>query len=330
MPPIHTQQKFAAALASEARGLLPTTLGSRELRGAIAEDVRARSVFCARGANLVFLSRVKELIDAEAAGEMDRATVRWQIKEILATLGYTPERGFPDDVSGDVPPAVKGTLQDLSSDQRINLIIDTQIKLMQGRGQQLRGMQPDELANFPAWELIRVSDRQVPRDWPARWTVAGGVRTAGRMIALKGSPVWGELGNSGNFDDALDVDYPPFAFNSGMGWEPLTREECARLGITGPDGESIDEWLANDHPVLNATQAGLPAPQISTANLDPALVSEFLKQTGAVQVEQTATPAANRETLLAQLEARRLAREARMNARLAKSIADRQREYAAR
>lgn len=345
--PLHSSQKFDAAAVAELRGLLPTTLGSAEIRGAIAGDIRARAVFTARGANLTFLSRLKTIIDRVANGDMDRATARWQLKEILRATGYTPEGGFPSDLSGEVPEAIAGTLQDLSSDQRLNFIIDTQAALMRGRGQQLRGMTPAELETFPAWELVRVADRSAPRRWSAyedgsppvhqgqtderaRWTIAGGRQIDGRMIALKGDPIWGELGGSGNFDDALDVDYPPFAFNSGMGWQAVTREECERLHVTGPNGETIDDWLALEHPLLVDTQSGLPAPQLSLRAADPALTSAFLRSTGAVQVETTATPAPNKDALLAQLEARRLAREARQAARLEASIESRNSEYAAR
>jgi hypothetical protein len=106
---------------------------------------------------------------------------------------------------------------------------------MAGAGQKFRGEHADMLPSYPAWELVRVMPVMVPRDWPSRWTIAGGkFAIGGRMIALKGDPIWGELGSYDNFPDALGVDYPPFAFNSGMGWKAVSTEECQRLGITGP------------------------------------------------------------------------------------------------
>lgn len=328
--------RFDSANLSAERNTLPTSLGSQDLRNSLAADVRARSFFFARGSNLLVVSRAKELIEQVLDGEMDRATARWQIKEILKAVGYTPQGGFPEDLAGDVPPAEVGSLQDLSSDRRLNFMIDTQIKLMQGRGQQLRGNAPAMLRQFPAWELVRVSHRRMPRNWggaheapPAtakardprpRWIIAGGKSLpGGRLIALKGDPVWGELGASGNFDDALDVDYPPFAFNSGMGWQDVSRADCLRLGVTGPNGESIEEWQAMDHPLLVDTQSGLPAPQISLKDADPALVANFLAATDSVDIEGIATPTVNRQNLLDHLNARRLAREAAFNAAVERS-----------
>ena len=294
--PDNTPKSDAQRIA-EIRDLLPTTLGSAEVRAQLAAELRANSVFVCRAANVVFLSKVKEVVDAISGGRMDAASGRVALLETLRAIGYTPEGGFKDVPAGQVPPAVAGTLQDLTSFRRLSLIVDTQISLTNGRGQQLRGMETERFKLFPAWELVRVESRAAPRNWGAtqegsppihqgkpdlrsRWTIAGGNFWAGRMIAFKGDPVWGELGASANFDDALDVDHPPFAFNSGMGWEEIPRSEVAALGVTGPDGETLAEWLAMDHPVL----ASLPAPVISTREAAPELVAAMEQTTPAVVV----------------------------------------------
>jgi hypothetical protein len=377
--------KSDAARVAEIRDLLPTTLGSAEIRAEIAADVRARSVFVSRCANAVFLSKVKEVTTAVANGEMDKASARVTLLETLRVIGYTPEGGFPDVAVGQVPPALKGTLQDLTSMRRLNLIVNTQLALMVGRGQQLRGMGAARMKQAPAWELVRISDRDVPRDWWARWKVADGPmlsaavvaelerkwqerydreletyneelaaipknrrnfdsqgwrefsqkwasvwivlgsknKLATRMIALKGHPVWGELGASENFDDALDVDYPPFAFESGMGWRELGLAECLELGLTGPDGETIEDWTATDPPVLNT----VPPPVISVADADPELVAAVTASTPAVRVGTKLTPPDNADDLMRRSKARMAALQDASAARMAKTIADRRIEY---
>jgi hypothetical protein len=337
----------AAAQVAMIRDLLPTTLGSREVREAIAADIRARSVFSARVGNADVLSEIKRQVDALAAGETNLASARLALRDVLKAVGYTPEGGFPEDM-GDVPPAKEGGLQDISSTRRLEFILNTQTALVRGRGQQMRGMQPARLRQFPAWELDRYFEKAEPRWWGGkhlgtapvkekrvdprpRWIIAGGQPTEdGRLIALKGDPIWGELGSSGNFDDALDVDFPPFAFNSGMRWIEVSRGECLALGIKGPDGESIDEWQARDHPLLVDTQSGIPAPQASVKNLDPEIRKAFEKSAGAVIVEDTATTNGNADEIRAKLEERRAAREARKAERLARSIESRQLEYEGR
>jgi hypothetical protein len=339
--------EMTATRVAQIRSILPTSLGSAGLRDALAADLRARAVFSARVGNAVFLTEIKKQIDAMAAGETNLASARLALREVLAATGYTPEEGFPEDM-GEVPEAEEGSLQDISSTRRLEFILRTQTALVRGRGQQVRGMEPARLRQFPAWELERYHEKAEPRWWGGkhlgtapvkekkvdprpRWIIAGGRPTAdGRLIALKGDPIWGELGSSGNFDDALDVDFPPFAFNSGMRWKEVSRGECLALGITGPDGETIDEWQAMTHPLLVDTQSGIPAPQASVKTLDPAIREAFEKSTGVEVVEDTATTPGNAEEIRAQLDARREAREARRAERLARSIAERQREYEGR
>jgi phage I-like protein len=101
----------------------------------------------------------------------------------------------------------------------------------------------DGMANykaFPAWELVRVEPSEVPRgssgkpndlSWPDRWRMAGGRLFSGRMIANKLDEIWSKLGDSDEFDDAVDSDVPPFAYNSGYGWMEVDAETCKELGV---------------------------------------------------------------------------------------------------
>lgn len=289
-------------LAASTRGEMPTTMGTAELR-AMGADVLARAVFTARGTNAIYVSKIKEVIDKLAAGDIGEGQARTALYETLDALGYDAEKGgFPGE---EVEPAMKGSLQDLRSFRRMDLIIRTQLELMQGAGLQLRGMTPDRLRAFPAYELVRELDVAVPRDWPSRWTIAGGKpldETGGRMIALKGDPIWGELGSYDNFQDALGVDHPPFAFNSGMGWDEISAADCQALGITGPDGETPDQWLESG-PVTMAGRQPMPAPQISLAGVDPEIIKSFAKSTGATPVPDKV------DTWVARVQAERAARD---------------------
>ena len=53
------------------------------------------------------------------------------------------------------------------------------------------------------------------------------------MAALKSSGIWQVLGD---FPDGLGNPYPPFAFNSGMWTEEVSRDEAIQLGLIG-EGE---------------------------------------------------------------------------------------------
>lgn len=312
-------ERSIASQVAKIRNVLPTSLGSAEIRGALAEDIRARAVFSARVTSAHYLSKVHEVVEAMAAGEMDRATARVTLLETLRSIGYTPEGGFPDAEPGSVPPALAGTLQDISSFQRQELMLTTQLALVRGRGQQLRGSTPDRLKVAPAWELVRYMEKAAPRDWPSRWIIAGGKLSPGnRMIALKGDPVWGELGASANFDDALDVDFPPFAFNSGMGWREVDPAVVREFGITGPDGETAAEWLSQRHPLTVGSQSGIPAPQASVKSVAQPMLDQLQKD-GISVVDGTATPSDR----VAELEAR-------MKTRMEQALAKRDAAYKSR
>lgn len=322
-----------ALIAAQKRGALPTRMTTAELRE-LGAGILARSVFSARATNAIFVDALKKLIERLAAGELGEGQVRTALWEVLELLGYDSERGgFPEE---ELEPELAGTLQDLKSFRRRDLIVRTQLDLMQSAGLKLRGEDPDMLSEFPAWELVRLEERVEKRDWQSRWDIAGGkwindeviarlqkendeahhklsiqreeeialipedrrnysnpeffefeMRWAGiwasfpirphkrqRMIALKGDPFWGELGSSQNFSDALDTDHPIFAWNSGMGWREVSREEVELLGITGPDGEPWEEFFASQPVTLTGKQA-LPTPQVSLQGVDPAIIERF-------------------------------------------------------
>lgn len=283
---------FDAQLASRARTAMPTALDTAGLRE-LGAGVLARSVFTAHGISAIYASKLKQVIDQLTAGEIGEGQARTALYESLDALGYTPEGGFPGH-EGEVPPAIRGSLQDLRSFRRMDLIVRTQMDLMHGAGLQFRGHQPERLAQFPAWELVRLEDKNAPRDWQARWVIAGGQspetrdqnQARGRMIAFKGDPVWGELGSYDNFQDALGVDHPPFAFNSGMGWKEISGAECEALGVTGPNGESAEAWFQSN-PVVMAGKLPLPSPQLSLADVDPDIAARFREVTHATSKPET-------------------------------------------
>ncbi len=336
MAVIVPSQLLDALRAAQGRGALATSLDTAGLRE-LGADILSRSVFTARGTNAVFVDMIKTVVNQVAAGDMDEASARLALLETLRVLGYTPEGGFPDAPAGSVPPAVRGTLQDLSSMRRLKLIVETQRQLTRGAGLQYRGSQPHRLEQFPAWELVRVFSVRMPRAWSMqaagtppvrngmvdprpRWTIAGGTFHDGRMIALKGDPVWGELGSFDNFDDALGVDHPPFAFNSGMAWREIDRGEVGRLAIRGPNGETPARYHGGEsRPVTLAGPLPQTPPQLSVARMDPAIRQRFEAQADAVTVEGTAVPRSRADEL-----------RARKAALLQRSIETRKTEYRGR
>ena len=213
------------------KDLLPTSLGSDELRSSIASDILRRSVFSARMESARYLAKVREVCAQVSEGSINQATARARLLETLAQMGHSPLDG--------------GGLTNPASIRRLNLIVDTQ-RQMAASVSRIQTQTPAVLERWPAWELTRLVGKAVPReDWPARWRNAGeSIGWEGalkdRFIALKTSPIWQALGDgAGGFRDTLGNPYPPFAYSSGMAWVAVDRETCERLGLSGPEPETV-------------------------------------------------------------------------------------------
>lgn len=168
---------------------------------------------------------------------LDVPRARLEIKDLLQTLGYSPNAGEA------------GTIKDLASDARINLVLRTNRDVSQGAGWFIQSQDREVLDAFPANELVRIEARKDPRDWRQRWrmaaAVAGDARAAsvlefhGRMIALKSSGIWQALGDgAGGHDDGLGNPFPPFAFNSGMDVRDIAYSEALALELLQP-GDTV-------------------------------------------------------------------------------------------
>lgn len=209
--------------------LMPTTAGSAELKK-LSADITRRAAFSAKVTNTGFLQRaydlVERLVNPTAAGAargtyMDKATFRLELKNFLQSIGYSADEGKT------------GTIQDLASDGRLNLIADMNTQLAQGYGQFLQAQDTQVLDAFPAQELYRAGNffSKHQRDWPAKWRAAGGsFYGGGRMIALKDDEIWSLSLDEGGFN-RFGNPYPPFDYNSGMRVKPVSRDEAEGFGL---------------------------------------------------------------------------------------------------
>ncbi len=181
-------------------------------------------------------------------------------------------------------PALQGTIADVTTRARLEMIYDINTRSAQEFGRWKLEQHPDVLAAFPAQELVRIAERDVPRgfrrggdgdlvvkpgdSWPERWVAAGGTLVQGRMVALKSDAVWHSISR-------FSVPWPPFDFNSGFGLVDLSRDDAEALGLLGPDDV-----------VEPQTEAFNARMQASVRNLSPRAV-QSLKTIFGEQVEIT-------------------------------------------
>jgi hypothetical protein len=203
---------FTEAMQSrEIRSILRTTGNTAQL-ATLEPAVRERAIFSATVTSAEFLDGFDRRVQRILSGQLDQATARLELKQLLAGEGYTADA------------SVAGTLQDLRTDERLNLIIETNVELARGYGQWLQGQDPAVLDEWPARELIRVRHSEKPRDWAERWAEAGGQFFDGRMIALANDPIWRRISR-------FDLPYAPFDFNSGMDTHDVARADAVELGL---------------------------------------------------------------------------------------------------
>lgn len=186
------------------------------------------------------------------------------IKDALTDLN-NPQQDERGATVGLNPATARNAIAELLQKNGVEAIsdqIDFTVRIasevMQGAANYVRTNDPDVVDAYPAWELLRVYDRDVPRGfkrgskgtlipvpddaWPARWQAACNdagdddalavFQKTGRMIALKDSDVWQSLGDgAGGYDDTLGNPYAPFAFNSGFDTDEVSYAECVELGL---------------------------------------------------------------------------------------------------
>jgi hypothetical protein len=260
---------FAEALQSrKAKRILPTTAGSAEL-AELPAQIRERAMFSARTANAGYLAKMDRLLSEmtspatrSARGEsaIDPGTFRLQMRAELEKLGYQPE------------PGKAGSLTDLGSDARLNLIVKMQTEQAYGYGQHVQGQDPDLLDMFPCQELVRIEGRKEERDWISRWVRAGGKLYGGRMIARKDDGIWTAISRFG-------TPYPPFDFGSGMGLRDVDRKEAESLGVI----KRSDIVKPDTRRLTDNVEAAMP--KGISSGLAQALQQVFKVQAGKIILE---------------------------------------------
>ncbi len=135
---------------------------------------------------------------------------------------------------------------------RASIIVDTNAAMAAGYASAIQSNSYGARLAFPAQELVRIEERERKRDWTRTWQQHGGHLYGGRMIALKGDPIWVKISRFGN-------PYPPFDFNSGMGVEDVSFDEAVSLGVIEddykpPEASPMDDF--NDKIESSMTMSG--------------------------------------------------------------------------
>jgi hypothetical protein len=156
---------------------------------------------------------------------------------------------------------IAGVLKELSISElldsdEIRFTLDVASSVVMGASRYVTASAQAVVDEYPAWHFLRIYKRTVPQgwrkgprgrliadpdqDWPSRWVAAGGTLYGGKMIALKNSDTWQNLGDgAGGYSDTLGNPFPPFAFNSGFDVNNVGRAEVERLGLLDADEPAV-------------------------------------------------------------------------------------------
>jgi len=217
-------------MANQGRGLLRTSLGT-EVLSEIPWQIRKQLFWSAGVIRADWLNDWYQLVTDLLEGKVDRGSARLAIKDQVDRSGYLAE------------PGTEGGLLDLSSDRRINLILDTQQQLANGWGRFEQENTEAVVQAFPARELYRAIFRAQPRNWAQKWMDAGGRTYGGRYIARVDDPIWAKSLSAGGFN-RFGIPTGPFDFNSGMRTRPIGVVEAEQLGVIKP-GDKLPKPMAN-------------------------------------------------------------------------------------
>lgn len=211
------------------KALVASKLDSKEWNQ-VQAAFRNRAFFSSQVAQANIIQAMRGRVAEYAERGVDISEARKLMRADLDRAHYQPD------------PGKEGTIKDLYSKARLDVILKHNLRQARGMIQRARGMSPGAFAAFPAQEFKRTHKRQTERkDWPERWHKAGGKVYGGRMIALKTDPVWERLSVFGN-------PFPPFDWGSGMGVIGVDRKTAIELGLV------TDEKLREETAALRSAK----------------------------------------------------------------------------
>lgn len=204
--------------------------------------LRQRAFFSSEVENVRFLQRAQDFLGNFLAGTREengalKAGGRAQF--VKQMMEFAVQEGM-----GPLDPREAGTIKDIRSQRRLELIFDTNVEQAQQFGYWKQGQDADVLDAFPAQRFIRERTVAKPRKYH---------EAALNEVRLKSDlPFWLAL------NPDFDVPWGPWGFGSGCGVEDVDREEAEALGLLAPGEDAT--------PVEKEVNEGLEA---STRGLSP-------------------------------------------------------------
>jgi hypothetical protein len=223
--------------------------------------LRERAFFSSQIENVQFLQRTKDLLGDFLTGAREEVDLPDGSKSTMLKTGgraafVDQARAFAlSQGMGPLVPEDAGTIKDIRSEQRLNLIFDTQTHAANAFGAWKQGQDPAVLDEFPAQRFIREREVKEPRDFH---------HSHEGEVQLKS-----DLGFWRTLNQDFGVPWGPWGWGCGHDVEDVDRAEAERLGLLAP-GTPVAPVVADFNDQLKA----------SVANVDPDLQAWLKERLG--------------------------------------------------
>jgi hypothetical protein len=223
--------------------------------------LRERAWFSSQVENMRFLQRAKDALGEFLTGARETLPDGQTMLKTGSRADFVEQmREFAlKEGMGPIDESLAGGLRDITSERRLSLIFDTQVRQAEDFGYYRQGMDADVLNEFPAQRFIRVQEVKDPRESHIQYE---------GQVYLKSDPIWADVIN-----EDFGVPWGPWGWGCGHDVEDVDRDEAESLGLIDP-GQEVQADTRSFNENLRA----------STQGIEPDLLDKLLQEFGA-QVE---------------------------------------------
>lgn len=217
--------------------------------GDLPVALRERAFFSSRVESARFLGRGQAALTNWLAGA--RETITRPDGTTTTALAMGSRQQFVAEMQrlalaegmGPLRPGDKGTIADITSQRRLELIFDTQVRQAHDYGNWLQGQDPDVLNEFPAQRFVRVLDVTEPRQWHTQFEDEVRLKT--------------DIGYWSRINQDFGVPWGPWGWGCGHDVDDVDRAEAEAAGLI-PQGQQLEPAIEDLNKRLQASTKGLP------------------------------------------------------------------------
>ena len=201
----------------DAKSIIGSQLSSSEWAD-VPVELRERAFFNSRVESAQLLQRMDDLVSDFLTGRKIENGTGETVLSVGSRAAFVDQMQTYLAASGI--ERTSGGLQDITSQARLGIIFDTQVRQSHDYGNWKQGMDPDVLDAFPASRFIRVQDVREPRQSHIQYE---------DQVYLKTDPIWHLVINKD-----FGVPWGPWGWGCGHDVEDVDRKWCETHGLLHP------------------------------------------------------------------------------------------------